>query len=104
MNTRSSSSKDVLSNSLGKKFDTTMIFALAEFEECFGYIWGFGKDKSELTEKEISNAALWEEARKNILDNGNHQKRKAKKELERYQISPTQFNYNFKPRNQGNSK
>ena len=67
---------------LKKRFKTTMIGAIYEFEKAFGYLWGQDKDPDiDLTEKEERFFDLWEDARNKILNNGNNQLRKALSEI-----------------------
>ena len=63
---------------LKKRFQTTMIGALYEFEKSFGYLWGYEKNEDEeLTDKEEQFLDIWEETRNKILNTGNNQLRKA---------------------------
>lgn len=80
---------------LSKRFQTTMIGSLYEFEKAFGYLWGHHKDEDEeLTEKEESFLDLWEDTRNKILNNGNNQLRKAVSELQRVK-GEVKYNYKF---------
>lgn len=79
-----------LINNLYKKFQTTMIGALARFEDNFGYVW----------ENEPEDSAIWdrwEYTRNSILNNGNKQARAAIDETKKYlyQNSVNQ-KYNYK--------
>lgn len=74
--------KQRLKTIASKKLDTTMIFPLGEFEKTFGFLWGHGKQDTELTNDEINNKRKWAECRDNILNNGNKQKRGLMKELD----------------------
>lgn len=65
--------KIVIKLRLDKCLKTSFIFPIAEFERVFGYIWGDGKNASELTESEVRFKQMFEVMRKNILDNGNNQ-------------------------------
>lgn len=62
---------------LTKRFQTTMIGALFEFEKAFGYLWGQDKDEKDLTDKELDFLDRWDAVRNQILNNGNNQLRKA---------------------------
>lgn len=64
-------------NILTKRFQTTMIGALFEFEKTFGYLWGYDKDENSLTDRELEFLDLWDATRNKILNNGNNQLRKA---------------------------
>lgn len=83
--------RDHREDMLAKRFQTTMIGALFQFEESFGYLWGFDKDDKDLTETEKKFRAKWEDTRYNILNNGNNQLRAAIKDLSFKE--PTQYNY-----------
>jgi hypothetical protein len=63
-------------NILTKRFQTTMIGALYQFEENFGYLWGLDKDDQSLTENEKRFRLKWESTRNEILNLGNSQLRK----------------------------
>lgn len=62
---------------LTKRFQTTMIGALFEFEKTFGYLWGQDKEESDLTDRELDFSDQWDAVRNQILNNGNNQLRKA---------------------------
>ena len=70
-----------------KKFQTTMIGALARFEERFGYLWGQSKRPEELTIEEQDWREIWNLTRTEVLNNGNNQLRAIKEELARYTVS-----------------
>lgn len=80
---------------LEKRFQTTMIGALAKFEDAFGQLWGHTKDENELTDKELDMRDLWERTRMLILNNGNHQMRSAISELNKFIRSKYRYNYKF---------
>lgn len=61
---------------LKKRFQTTMIGAIFEFEKTFGYLWGQDKNPDFLTEIEEDFRDRWENVRNQILNNGNNQLRK----------------------------
>jgi hypothetical protein len=83
---------------LTKRFQTTMIGALFEFEKTFGYLWGQHKNENEpLTQSEIDFGDLWENVRNNVLNNGNNQLRKTIADLSRDNTS-VKYNYKFYPR------
>ncbi len=88
-------SKQKFGNSLEKKFKTTMIGALAKFEERFGHIWGHDKKDDELTEEEQNAREVWLLVRTEILNNGNTQLRHAIDELSRYRITYEGFKMNL---------
>ena len=77
---------------LMKRFQTTMIGALFEFEKTFGYLWGQSKEIEDLTDRETEFNDLWEDVRNRILNNGNKQLRKAIVDLSE---CDTRYKYNF---------
>jgi hypothetical protein len=79
---------------LTKRFQTTMIGALFEFEKAFGYLWGQDKDDDELTDKELDFLDRWDSVRNQILNNGNNQLRKAIADLSKNQGN-IKYNYKF---------
>lgn len=79
---------------LTKRFQTTMIGALFEFEKTFGYLWGHDKDEDSLTEKELDFLDRWDFTRNQVLNNGNNQLRKALADLDKYSGN-TKYNYKF---------
>lgn len=81
-----------------KRLQTTMIGAIYQFEENFGYLWGLDKDENELTEQEHRFRLKWEDTRNQILNNGNNQLRKCINELDKIQQNQPQYKYNFKYR------
>jgi len=81
---------------LKKRFQTTMIGALYEFEKSFGYLWGYEKNEDEeLTDKEEQFLDIWEETRNKILNTGNNQLRKAISEINKISGSTKKYHYNF---------
>jgi hypothetical protein len=70
--------KEQLLNSIEKRFKTTMIGALARFEESFGYLWEDDSSQRLMFEK------IWDQTRNSILNNGNNQTRAAIDELSDY--------------------
>lgn len=77
---------DRLKKLVEKKFNTTMIFPLSEFESAFGFIWGHGKSRDKLNDSELQNLQYWEECRTKILNNGNKQKRNALNEIDEHEV------------------
>lgn len=86
-------SKKQLAYNIERKFKTTMIGALARFEEIFGYLWGHGKDK--LTQTELEFKKMWDKARTEILDNGNNQLRTALDEINHYSVEFQKYKTEF---------
>jgi hypothetical protein len=79
------------------KFKTTMIGALARFEESFGHLWEEeGPDQQEYID-------LWEYTRNSILNNGNRQMRSALDELSKILFNQykTKYTYKFNNKDQG---
>ena len=92
-------SKRRLLNTVKKKFDTTIIGALAAFEEQFGELWGHGIPEERLDEDQIYWKEAWMEARAKILDNGNANLRAAQNEISQYTLSWNRYVTNFQLRN-----
>lgn len=83
---------------LYKRFQTTMIGAISEFEKSFGYLWGIDKDENvRLTDKEEQFLDIWEITRNRVLNNGNNQLRKALSEVRKLDGEQS-YNYNFRLR------
>lgn len=80
-------SRKRLMDVLKKKFSTTMVGALAAFEEEFGELWGDGLDLEELTSAQLEERERWERVRSRVFDNGNNQSRATMEEIARYTIS-----------------
>lgn len=78
---------------LTKRFQTTMIGALFQFEESFGYLWGQDKDDRDLTENEKRFRLKWDNVRNEVLNNGNSQLRKCISDIHR--MYETKYKYNF---------
>lgn len=79
---------------LTKRFQTTMIGALFEFEKTFGYLWGHDKDEKDLTDKELDFLDRWDMVRNQILNNGNSQLRKSISDLSKNNGNIT-YKYKF---------
>jgi hypothetical protein len=80
---------------LTKRFQTTMIGALFEFEKMFGGLWGCHKHDDDLTNNELDILDKWNFVRNQILNNGNNQLRKAISDIDKIRGSDTKYNYNF---------
>lgn len=88
-----------------KKFKTTFIGALNQFEKKFGFLWGYedkgvSLDEDQLELKEILEEEgfdasyfqkLWQEVRTAILHNGNNQSRALQEEIGQHQIAYNRF-------------
>lgn len=79
---------------LTKRFQTTMIGSLFEFEKAFGYLWGQDKDEQDLTDEELDFLDKWDFVRNQILNNGNNQLRKAISDIEKT-TGNIKYNYRF---------
>ena len=80
-------SADRLFNIMEKKLKTSFIGALSSLENSyFGELWGHGKYANELNEAERKWRKVFDELRKEILDNGNKQIRDLDNELTEYTI------------------
>jgi hypothetical protein len=82
---------------LTKRFQTTMIGALFEFEKAFGYLWGQDKNEEDLTDNELDFLDRWDNVRNQILNNGNNQLRKAIVDLSKNNGN-IKYNYKFNNR------
>ncbi len=80
---------------LTKRFQTTMIGSLFEFEENFGYLWGLDKDEHELTEQELYFRDRWNDTRNRVLNNGNNQLRKCLSDLRKNHQNTVKYTYKF---------
>lgn len=92
-------SKQRLKNILSKKFKTTIIFPLSQFEMTFGKLWGHGKNDSELSAQELANKKIWLECRERILNNGHKQERNSMAEIDMYDISWNRYQTQLIPNN-----
>lgn len=80
-------SRNRLMANIHTKFKTTMIGALAAFEDEFGELWGNGMDLEELTQDQLEERERWERVRSRVLDNGNDQSRSSAEEISHYTVS-----------------
>jgi hypothetical protein len=82
--------KEQLINSIETKFKTTMIGALAKFEQNFAYLW----ENDNINREKYED--LWEDTRNDILNNGNRQIRYAIKDLSDFLYGSRQkYQYKF---------
>ena len=88
-------SKRRLMKNIQRKFQATMIGALAQFEKEFGHLWGHGKDAGDITQDEQEWLDVWDEVRNEILNNGNHQLRAAQEEIDEYTMTWDKYHYDF---------
>jgi hypothetical protein len=94
-------SKRRLVKNVATKFTTTMIGALSQFEQRFGELWGIDKDYHDLTPEERYWRNLWEEARAEILNNGNNQSRACQDEISQYTMTWDRYHTDFRMVNDG---
>lgn len=92
----SEKSKEMFLKIAEKKFQTTFIGALHEFEQEFGYLWGHGEQQPTVEQQKMRR--IWEKVRNNILNKGNTQIRNLRKEAEQYKMEKQRYNYNFRVR------
>ena len=84
-----------LESNIIKKIKTTMIGALASFENGFGHLWGIDLDEEELTPDHRLVSDRWEEVRGEILNKGNMQIRAAQDEISEYNTEWSGTKINF---------
>lgn len=89
--------KERLKKIIAKKFDTTMIFPLSQFEAAFGHLWGDQLPEDRLTDDQKVMRGKWKECRNNILNNGNQQKRNAFAELDMHDVTWLRYNTTLLP-------
>jgi len=73
-----------------KKFQTTMIGAIARFENNFGYLWDNESKQS------LAMENLWEDTRNSILNNGNKQARAAMDDIGDFLVNRSRSGINVK--------
>ena len=97
-------SKKKLLRAVETKFKTAFIGALNQFEKKFGFLWGHGKPDNELTQNEKDFREIWEEARAEVLNNGNNQLRASQEEIAEYTMERNKYELNLtvKPRSNRN--
>lgn len=85
--------KQQLLYDIDKRFKTTMIGSLAQFEQKFAHLWEGEGDP----DRQQYYYDLWQDVRDEVLNNGNHQARCAIKELKSF-LYPNRVThkYNFK--------
>jgi hypothetical protein len=87
---------------INKRFQTTIIGAIARMEDSFGYLWGHNSDK-ELTDKQEEFLNLWEATRTSILNHGNHQMRNTVDDvIDFLDAEQEYYRYNFIIKNKEN--
>jgi len=94
---RDEKNKNRFKNICKKKFQTSFIFPIAEFEEEFGKeLWGLGIKDEELTNEQKLNKIKWDRLRKSVLDKGNGQLRAFLAEIELYSIEYQGYKLNMR--------
>ena len=90
--------KQQLLSNIDKRFKTTMIGSLSNFEKGFSHLWEGEGDE----DRKTYYYELWQDIRDEVLNNGNHQARSATKELKSF-LYPNQVTqrYNFKFNDKG---
>jgi hypothetical protein len=84
-------------DNITKKFNTTMIGAIAEIEKCFGELWGYGKEEDQLNKNKREWRKRFTLLRTAILNNGNNQLRAAINEVGEYTIAWQKYHIDFFP-------
>ena len=79
--------KEYLLKEIGSKLQTVNIGSISQFETYFGILWGHGKREEELNDSEREWRTIWQECRKNVLDNGNNQLRLLQQSMQWYNIA-----------------
>ena len=81
---------------INKRFQTTIIGAIARFEDSFGYLWGQNTEESDLTDTQKDFLDLWESTRTSILNHGNRQMRESIDEVMDYiEEQDSYYKYHF---------
>lgn len=93
-----------LSKNVHRAIRTAFIGAISQFEKSFGYLWGHGKDKAEITENQQRFLDLWLQTRINILDCGNAQSRIIEREFEKFIVKYNGYQYKFQVKPRTNRK
>ena len=84
--------KQQLIYNVEKRFKTTMIGSLAQFEKRFQHLW---EDETIDEDRREYYSELWQDTRDEVLNNGNHQSRSALKDLKNY-LFPNTIKSNYK--------
>ncbi len=93
--------KERLKQVAKSKITTTMVGALASFENRFGRLWGHEKEEGEdLTPQEERFYEIWQDVREEILDRGNAQIGGFNQEADSYNIEKTRYQVKFIQRRQ----
>lgn len=89
--------------SIEKRLKTTMIGAIARFEEEFGYLWNHGDVPK--TENAKLFKYKWDNLRTDLLNHGNNQMRLAINDIKHYvnNIDKYDYRYDFIIKNKNNN-
>ena len=87
-------SKKRLITNVEKKFKTTMIGALSQFEQLFGELWGQDSN-SPPTQEQEEWYEKWQAVRTEILNNGNNQLRACLDEIAQYTMTWDRYKTEF---------
>jgi len=80
-------SRERLKRTTAKKFKTSFIFPISEFETAFGLeLWGHGLPEDQITPMQKANRERWQQVRTNILNNGNNQSRALESEIDLHDV------------------
>ena len=91
------SQDQIISQLAIKRLETTMIGALARFENVFGYLWGHHKSMDQsLTDEEMDFDNMWQDVRNNILNHGNQQIRGIVNDITRQLRDGPEVKFNYK--------
>lgn len=82
-----------------KRCTTIFIGILDSIEQKIGYLWGFGKNLQDLSDRERLFYQLWKELRKEILDKGNNQTNLLVSELQYFDINMRRYVYEMEMNN-----
>lgn len=89
-------SHNKLAKAIESKVTTIIIGTLAEFEQCFGDLWGHDVDENDKTQNQIKWADRWEQTRNNILNKSHNRLRSLLKELDSYKVKWQAFKIEYK--------
>lgn len=90
--------------SIEKRLKTTMIGAIARFEDEFGYLWNHGQTPKTETSKLFKTK--WDALRNDLLNHGNNQIRLAINDIKHYieNVDKYQYRYDFIIKNKNNNR
>lgn len=87
--------KERLKRNAKRKFQTSFIFPLSQFELEFGDLWGFRLPEDELTSEQKENRKRWSLLRQRVLDTGNQQIRNFFAELDTHEVIWNRYKTEF---------